>query len=177
MDTQGKGRRRGRGSYVHPQAEWNHNKHSGANSWSINLYWGAPVCQGNKVVSEKISMKRPKPKRGWSKCQLWGCQMLGVTPFLKGGERCGVNAQTPGVRRESQVEGTGRPLISYCLPRSHWLSWLTLLNYPSLIFISRQVSLHQQYLGIVAGFRLAQGGNTCCAWSCGLVWTGQLWLG
>lgn len=79
MDTQGKGRRRGRGSYVHPQAEWNHNKHSGANSWSINLYWGAPVCQGNKVVSEKISMKRPKPKRGWSKCQLWGCQMLGVT--------------------------------------------------------------------------------------------------
>lgn len=79
MDTQGKGRRRGRGSYVHSQVGWNHNKHSGANSWSINLYWGAPMCQGNKVVSEKISMKRPKPKQGWNKCQLLGCQMLGVT--------------------------------------------------------------------------------------------------
>lgn len=33
--------------------------------------------------------------------------------------------------------------------------------YPFLIFISGQVSLHQQYLNIVAGLRLAQGGNTC----------------
>lgn len=43
--------------------------------------------------------------------------------------------------------------------------------------ISGQVSLGQQSLGVAACLRLARGGSTCYACSCGLAWAGQLQLG